>query len=72
MSSKTLWWPLKPPGGKKSPDLPPEPEPVEEVETIEEDAVGARQREKRKLLRGGRRSTILSGIQSALKKRLGE
>ncbi len=56
----------------KTPDLPPEPEPIEEVATVEEDAGAAAKREKKKLLRGGRRATILSGIKSALKKRLGE
>ena len=73
MSAKTLWWPLKPPGaGAKKPDLPSEPEPIEEVEIIEEEAAEAAQRRKKKLLRGGRRATILSGIAAALKKRLGE
>ena len=48
------------------------PEPIEPVAVIEEEAGEVRKREKKKLLRGGRRSTILSGIASALKKRLGE
>jgi len=56
----------------KSPKLPPEPEPIEEVEVIEEDAAEAARREKKKLLTRGRRATILSGIAQALKKRLGE
>ena len=73
MSSKTLWWPFKPPGaGAKKPSLPPEPEPIEEVEVIEEEAAEAARRKKKKLLAGGRRATILSGITAALKKRLGE
>jgi len=54
----------------KIPQMPSEPEPVT---TVTEDAEDARRRERRHLLsRGGRQSTILSGIQSALKKRLGE
>lgn len=56
----------------EKPDLPAEPEAVEEIATVEEDAEESRRREKRKILRGGRRSTILGGIASALKKRLGE
>ncbi len=57
----------------RGPDLPPEPEPVEEIATIQEDATEAGRREKKKILsRRGRKSTILSGIQSALKRRLGE
>lgn len=52
--------------------LPAEPEPVEEVEVITEEATEAARRERKKILRGGRRATILSGIMSALKKRLGE
>lgn len=58
--------------GPKTPKLPPAPEPIEEVEVIEEEAEEARRRERKKLLTRGRRTTILSGIQSALKKRLGE
>ncbi len=56
----------------RTPDLPPQQEPVEEIETIEEDAAETRRREKKKLLRGGRRATILGGIRAVLKKRLGE
>ena len=55
----------------KTPDLPPQPEPIEEVAVLEEDAAKAARRERKKILRGGRRGTIISGIQSALKKRLG-
>lgn len=47
-------------------------EPIEQVEAIEETAGEAGRRERRRLIRGGRRSTILSGIMSSLKKRLGE
>jgi hypothetical protein len=54
------------------PKLPPPPEPIEKITTIEEDADDAQRREKKKLLRGGRQSTILSGITASLKKRLGE
>lgn len=58
--------------GPSKPNLPPEPEAVEEVSAIEEDADKASRRERKKIAKGGRRSTILSGIQSALKRRLGE
>lgn len=51
--------------------LPAEPEPIEEVQMVEETAEEARRRERKRLFTGGRRATILSGIQSALKKRLG-
>ncbi len=48
-------------------------QPIEDVEVIEEEAGQARERERRRLVqRRGRSSTILSGIMSALKKRLGE
>ena len=50
----------------------PEPEAVEDVEMVEEDAEEARKKEKKKLQAGGKRSTILSGIAAVLKKRLGE
>ncbi len=59
-------------GGVKRPKLPPQPEPIEEIEVVEEEAEAAKRRERKKLLVGGRRATILSGITSALKKRLGE
>jgi len=61
-------------GKPKTPSLPaaaPEPEP-EPVQMIEEDAESARRKKKKKLSEGGKGSTILSGIHSALKKRLGE
>ena len=47
-------------------------EPVSDIKMVQEDADVARRREKKKLLTGGRKSTILGGITSALKKRLGE
>ncbi|KKM02731.1 hypothetical protein LCGC14_1781490 [marine sediment metagenome] len=57
----------------KKPDLPAEPEPVEDVAVIEEDAEVAARKRKKKILRGGRRGTIISGIQAALlKRKLGE
>ena len=57
----------------KTPDLPPAPEPVEDIQVVEEDAEDARRREKKKLQSGGRQSTILGGIKSALfKRKLGE
>lgn len=55
----------------RGPDLPPAPEPIEEIQQVEETAEEARRRERKKLVAGGRRGTILSGIASALKKRLG-
>ena len=55
----------------KKPDLPPEPETIEEITSIEEDADVAARKRKKKIVRGGRRATIISGITSALKKRLG-
>ena len=45
--------------------------PLEEIATVQEDASSAQRREKKKFATGGRLSTIISGIQSALKKRLG-
>ena len=54
------------------PKIPPLAAPVEEVQVVREEAEEARRRERKKLLTRGRRTTILSGIQSALKKRLGE
>ena len=59
---------VKPP---KMPKIPTQ-EPIEEAEVIEEDAETARRRERRRLATTGKRGTILSGIQMALKKRLGE
>jgi hypothetical protein len=56
------------------PDKPKIPviEEQEKVETIEEDAEQAGRQKKKKLLQGGRGATVLSGIQAALKRRLGE
>ena len=56
----------------QKPDLPPEPEKVEDVAVVQEDAEAAARKRKKKILRGGRRGTIISGIQSALKERLGK
>ena len=56
----------------KKPDLPPEPEKIEDVAVIQESAEVAARKKKKKILRGGRRGTIISGIKSALKKRLGD
>jgi hypothetical protein len=55
----------------EQPDLP-EQEEVEEIATVTEDAAVAQKRKKKGIKQGGRQSTVLSGIQSALKKRLGE
>jgi hypothetical protein len=56
----------------KQPDLPQEQEPIEEVSTVTQDAAKAQQRKKRGIRQGGSQSTVLSGINQALKKRLGE
>ncbi len=57
----------------RTPDLPPQQEPIEEIETVQEDATEAGRREKKKILRRrGRMSTIVSGIASALIMILGE
>jgi hypothetical protein len=56
----------------RTPTIPPIPEPVEKVEKIQEEGEGARRRERKKFRARGRRTTIISGIKSALKKRLGE
>ena len=56
----------------KKPDLPPEPEKIEDVAIVQESAEVATGKKKKKILRGGRRGTIISGIKSALKKRLGD
>ena len=55
----------------KTPDIPKVEEPVA---IVTEDEGDVRRRRRKKLLAGGRSSTFLSGIQSALskKKRLGE
>ncbi len=62
---------FKKPGTPKLPAAPARVEEVAPIEEIEEDAETARRRERKKLLRGGRKSTILGGIMSALKLRLG-
>lgn len=59
-------------GRPKTPKIPkmePEPEPIE---MVTEEGEVARRRQRKKLMTGGRAATILSGIQSVLKKRLGE
>lgn len=65
MTSKIL-------GKPKRPKIIAPEAPLEEVEVVEEEAEEARRRERKRLLTGGRRGTILSGITAALKKRLGE
>ncbi len=59
-------------GKPKTPKIPAQPEPIEEVAMVQEDAETAKRRERRRLQTGGRGATLISGIQSALKKRLGE
>lgn len=56
----------------RKPDIAPQPEPIEDVKMVEEDAEEARRRSKKKFISGGKPANILSGIASALKKRLGE
>lgn len=58
-------------GKPRTPKLPKQEE-VEEIQQVEETAGEARRRERKRLVKGGRRATILSGITAALKKRLGE
>ena len=52
-----------------------EAEPVEDIKQVKQDEVVAEEQRKRKTIlsarTGGKQSTILSGIQTALKKRLG-
>ncbi|KKN44594.1 hypothetical protein LCGC14_0691320, partial [marine sediment metagenome] len=54
------------------PALPEQEAEAEPVEVIEEEASAARRRQRRRLSRGGPRQTILGGVASALKRRLGE
>lgn len=61
----------------RKPDVPTIPpmeaaKPAEEITVMREEAEVARRRERKKLLTRGRRATIISGIQSALKRRLGD
>jgi len=56
----------------KTPDIPKQEAKIEDVKRVTEDAEVSRRKERKKLLTGGRRSTIISGIKSALHKRLGE
>lgn len=56
----------------KTPKIP-KPQVVEEVTQIQEDATEEQNRARRRIaLTGGRESTMMYGIQLALKKRLGE
>ncbi len=48
-----------------------EVEPVEQIERIKEEPLQAERREKKRLARSGKQTTIISGITSALKTRLG-
>lgn len=59
-------------GGPKRPKIPPMQQEAPPMAVTETEAERGRRRERKKLMVGGRRSTILSGIQSALKRRLGE
>lgn len=55
----------------KSPSLPPIQE-TEEPQAVVEDETDVKRRQRRKLQTAGRSQNILAGIQTALKKRLGE
>ena len=57
----------------KTPSPPKEVQRVEEIQRVEEDGNDVSRRAKRKhILSSGKQSTILTGIQAQLKKRLGE
>ena len=58
----------------KTPKIPTpqEPESVEQIQQIKVDATETARKRKRSLIGQGRQSTILSGVQTLLKKRLGE
>ena len=56
----------------KQPKIEAEPAELEPVEEITEDTSEVRRRERKKLLKGGRPSTIISGIKSQLVKRMGD
>lgn len=58
-------------GRPKRPRMPPQEE-APPMAVTETEAERSRKSQRKKLMVGGRRSTILSGIQSALKRRLGE
>jgi len=55
----------------KKPDIPVAEE-VETVANVEEGAEVAARKSKKKILKGGRRGTIISGIAKTLKERLGK
>ena len=56
----------------KKPKMPPPIVEAEPITTITEDAESSRRRERKRLSTGGRQSTMLSGIMTALKRRLGD
>lgn len=56
----------------KRPKIPAQQAEPEPIETVTEEAETVRRKERKRLQTGGRASTILSGIQAALKRRLGE
>ena len=63
-------------GGKPKKTVIPEQEPIEEVSAIKQDEIVAEQQKKKKTIltaqQSGKQSTVLSGIATQLKKRLGE
>jgi hypothetical protein len=59
-------------GSPKKPKMPAPIAESEPITTVTEDAEVARRRERKRLSTGGRQSTMLAGIMTALKKRLGE
>jgi len=58
-------------GRPKTPEMPPQEE-APPMAVTETEAERGRRRQRKKLMVGGRKSTLLSGIQAALKRRLGE
>jgi hypothetical protein len=59
-------------GGSKKPKIVKQ-EPIEEVQQVKEDETAAVKRERRKrILSEGRTSTVISGIDTKLKQRLGQ
>jgi hypothetical protein len=59
-------------GGTKKPKIVKQ-EPIEEVQQVKEDETAAVKRERRKrILSEGRTSTVISGIDTKLKQRLGQ
>ena len=56
----------------KTPKPPPIPEQIESVTESGKDADSVRRKTVQSMMKSGRASTVLAGISTALKKRLGE